>query len=184
MTRHDSARPVRIEVLPATPDEQSILANLLELYAHDFSDFLDLELGPDGRYDYKDLLLYWCEPGRHPFLVRVDGQLAGLALVKSGSPLRGAEAAWDLAEFFVVGRYRRRGIGTAVAHQLWRRFPGLWQVRVMELNVRAHRFWECAILEFVGEAVHPVRIETGGKSWRIFQFESKRAADQKSRETT
>ena len=75
----------RVEVVAATPEQEPILANLLELYVHDFSEFLDLDIGEDGRFGYPSLPLYWSEPGRHPFLIRMDGKLAGLALVKKGS---------------------------------------------------------------------------------------------------
>ena len=34
---------------------------MLELYAHDFSEFIDLKLGADGRFGYKHLYLYWKE---------------------------------------------------------------------------------------------------------------------------
>jgi len=46
----------RIEVIAAGPDQEPILANLLELYIHDFSEFLDIQLGPDGRFGYPHLL--------------------------------------------------------------------------------------------------------------------------------
>src|ERR1035437_763051 len=74
----------QIEVLPATPEQKPVVANLLELYAHDFSDFQDLELGPDGRLGYRDLDLYWSEPGHHPFLIKVDGKLAGVGSSRQG----------------------------------------------------------------------------------------------------
>lgn len=150
------------------------MANLLELYAHDFSEFLELELGADGRFGYKDLPLYWLEPGRHPFLVRSDGKLAGLALVKRGSGASGNATIWDMAEFFVARGYRRRGIGIAAAHAVWRRFPGRWEVRVMESNGAAREFWERAISKFAGEAIQPVRVERRGKRWQVFSFESGR----------
>jgi predicted acetyltransferase len=119
-------RYVKLEVFAAAPDQEPILANLLELYAHDFSEFHNLELGPDGRFGYKHLSLYWREPGRYPLLVKVDGQLAGLVLVKRGEEGSRDENVWDMEEFFVVRGYRRRGIGTGVAHEVWRRFPGRW----------------------------------------------------------
>jgi predicted acetyltransferase len=75
------------------------LANLLELYAHDFSEFHSLGIGADGRFGYKSLPLYWSDPNRYPFLVRVDGKLAGLALVKRGSEITGNPTVWDMAEF-------------------------------------------------------------------------------------
>jgi hypothetical protein len=46
-----------IEVIPARPEQEPILANLLELYAHDFSEFRKLELGCDGRFGYGGLPL-------------------------------------------------------------------------------------------------------------------------------
>ena len=162
-----------IELVPAAPDEQPILANLLELYAHDFSEFHEIELGVDGRFGYRHLPLYWSDPNRRPFLVRVDGKLAGLVLVKKGSELSGDETVWDMAEFFVVRRYRRRGIGTYVAHEVWRQVPGPWEVRVMESNYSAHLFWAHAISSFAGEAVLSGCVEKGGQFWRVFSFESK-----------
>ncbi len=165
-----------IEVIPATQEQQPILANLLELYAHDFSEFHNIDLGPDGRFGYRDLPLYWLQRGRYPFLVRIDGKLAGLILVKRGSEISGEEIVWDIAEFFVVRGYRRRGVGTEIARKVWRRFPGRWEIRVMESNRSAQRFWEHAITGFTGEAIDSVRVEKLGKYWRLFSFESRRVA--------
>jgi predicted acetyltransferase len=165
-----------IEVIPARPEQELILANLLESYAHDFSEFHELELGSDGRFGYGGLPLYWSEPGRHPFLVWVEGKLAGLILVKRGSGVSGDETVWDVAEFFVLRGYRRRGIGTQIAHEVWRRFPGLWEVRVMESNIVARDFWAHAISTLTGQTIQPVRVEKDGQSWTLFSFESKRGA--------
>ena len=68
-------------------EQAPILANLLELYAHDFSELISLEPGPDGRFGYDKLLLYWTEAGRHPLLIAVDGRWASFALVKRGSEI-------------------------------------------------------------------------------------------------
>ncbi|MBV9769890.1 MAG: GNAT family N-acetyltransferase, partial [Bryobacterales bacterium] len=163
---------IHIELIPATHNQEPILANLLELYAHDFSEFHDLELGVDGRFGYKELALYWREPNRHPFLVSVNGKLAGLVLVKRSSETARRKNTWDMAEFFVVRGYRRRGIGTRIAHEVWRRFQGPWQVRVMDSNHSAHQFWSRAISAFVGEPVHPVPVQKDGECWHIFSFES------------
>jgi predicted acetyltransferase len=164
---------MHIEVIAAALDQKSTLANLLELYGHDFSEFLDLEIGPDGRFGYIDLPLYWMEPGRHPFLIRVDGKLAGLVFVKGESADSGTQPLWDMTEFFVVRAYRRRGIGTQVAHEVWRRFPGAWHVRVMESNASALDFWSRAISTFTGEPIQPVSVQKGGKLWHVFSFESR-----------
>jgi predicted acetyltransferase len=172
MTRHRERPSRHIDVIAAGREQAPILANLLELYAHDFSEFHHLELGPDGRFSYKQLPLYWSEPGRHPFLVTMDGKLAGLVLIKRGSEISGNDSVWDMAEFFVLCGYRRSGIGTEMAHEVWRRFPGLWEVRVMASNSPALVFWERAISLFTGEKIHSVRIEKAGECWHLFSFES------------
>ena len=176
MTKRAEKPSAPVEIIPAQPEQESILANLLELYAHDFSEFLDLELGSDGRFGYSCLPLYWSDLGRHPFLVWVEGKLAGLVLVKRGSEVSGNDTVWDLAEFFVLRGYRRRGIGTQIAHDVFRRFPGRWEVRVLESNRPARSFWAHAISVFAKEAIQPVRVEKNGKFWTLFSFESKRAA--------
>jgi predicted acetyltransferase len=165
-----------LEIVPAVKEQESILANLLELYAHDFSEFHSLDIGDDGRFGYDPLPLYWSEPDRHPFLFRIEGKLAGLVLVKRGPAVSGNGAVWDMAEFFVLRGYRRRGMGTEAAHEVWKRFPGRWEVRVMQANVSAQHFWAGAISTFTGEVIHPVHFEKAGVWWTVFSFESKRVA--------
>lgn len=167
---------LHLEVLPALLGELPVLANLLELYAHDFSEFYEVELTADGRFGYKDLALYWSEPDRHPFLLRVDGKLAGFALVRRVLGISIEEAVWDMAEFFVVRGQRRRGIGVRAAHEVWRRFPGRWEVRVMEANQAGHLFWQRAIAAFAGEKINSTCLEKGGVKWYVFSFESKPAS--------
>ena len=159
-----------LEVFPALPEQQPILANLLELYIHDFSEFRKMQVGPDGTFCYPNLPLYWHEPDRHPLLVRMDGGLIGFALVKRGSEISGSGSVWDMAEFFVLRGYRGRGIGTEIAHEIWRLFPGPWEVRVMQPNRSAQRFWQRAITRFKGKVTHSRRVEKAGESWRLFSF--------------
>jgi predicted acetyltransferase len=165
-----------IQLERASCEQSPILANLLELYAHDFSEFQPLDIGPEGRFGYKSLPLYWSESTRHPFLIRFDGKLAGLALVKKGSEISDKREVWDMAEFFVLRGHRRHRIGTLVAQEVWRRFPGLWEVRVMQSNSPAISFWDRAISDFIGESIQPVRIEKDGKCWQVYSFKSERCA--------
>src|ERR1700754_684980 len=141
--------PVNVELIPVLPEQESVLANLLELYAHDFSAFLDLELGADGRFGYAHLPLYWKESSRYPFFIRVNSHLAGFVLLQRGSQISGDQSIWDVTEFFIVRGYRRRGVGLKAAHEVWRQFPGNWEVRVIDRNPKAKLFWARAIAEFL-----------------------------------
>jgi predicted acetyltransferase len=126
---------------PARREDAPILAALFELYAYDLSDTLDLDVGDDGRYPVPPFDVYWTDPRCHAFLIRVEGRLAGFALVTERSRLTGDEHVRDMAEFFVMRRYRRRGVGEQVAVGLFRRFPGAWEVRQRFANVAATAFW-------------------------------------------
>ena len=137
-----------IELIIATLDQKSIVANLLELYAYDFTQYCNFDLGDDGFYGYEHLDLYWIDPKRIPYLIKVDGKWAGLVLIQQGSHLNTDSTPWDIAEFFIMSRYRRQGLGTDVAHQLWNKYQGHWQVRVLEGNPRACLFWHKTIQSF------------------------------------
>ena len=145
---------------------------MIELYAHDFSEISDLRLNSNGRFGYAPLPLYWQESNRYPFLVKVDDTLAGFVLVKKGSEVSGDENVWDVAEFFIVRGYRRHGIGMRVAHEVWSRFPGRWEVRVTERNRAGQAFWRRAVASFMGTKVEASVVEIDSKSWHVFSFDT------------
>lgn len=176
MNTPQTTSPVGIEIIAASHEQEPILANLLELYIYDFSEFMDLKLDPLGRFGYPPLSLYWTEPHRFPFLIAVDGHWAGFVFVHKGSQISGDEHIWDMAEFFILRGYRRLGIGTQVAAEIWKKFSGTWEVRVIDQNQKAAAFWERAIEDFTGTAVDQTSFVKDGKSWQVFSFDSKHAA--------
>ena len=176
MTISRTTSEVDVEIFPAVPEQEPILANMLELYAHDFSEFIDLKLGADGRFGYKHLSLYWEEPNRYPFLIMANGHLAGFALVRRGSEISNDADVWDTAEFFIVRGFRRLGLGMKVSQEIWRKFPGKWEVRVIDRNQKAKNFWARAINEFLGKAIEPIPFDKNGEDWHVFSFESKPAS--------
>jgi len=176
MTISRTTSGVDVEIFPALPEQEPILANMLELYAHDFSEFIDLKLGPDGRFGYKHLPLYWEEPNRYPFLIMANGHLAGFVFVRRGSEISNDADVWDIAEFFIVRGFRRLGLGMKAAQEIWQRFPGKWEVRVIDRNQKAKNFWARAIKEFLGEAIEPIPLDKNGEDWHVFAFESKPAS--------
>jgi predicted acetyltransferase len=127
-----------VEVVAATVEDKPAIEQLLELYAHDFSEMTAADVDDQGRFGYRYADAYWVEPGRHPFLIRVDGRIAGFALVRAGSP-------HDMAEFFVMRKYRRGGVGVIAARAVFAKFAGEWQVRELAANVAAIAFWRRAI---------------------------------------
>src|ERR1700720_4514978 len=100
----------------ATSRDAALLSNLLELYLHDLSEVFPIELGSDGRFGYHRLPLYWSEPERRfSFLIRFEARVVGFVLVTRGSPASDDPDVFDVAEFFVVRRHRRSGVGRRAA---------------------------------------------------------------------
>jgi len=163
----------RVKIVPATKEQQTILANLLELYLYDFTERWPFDIGDNGFYGYEYLPLYWQEPNRFPFLIYVAGKIAGFVLVQQGSPLENEPQIWDIAEFFIMHKYRKQGIGTNVVHKVWQQFKGRWQVRVLQANIIARAFWVQAIEKFTGHEVAFVTIaDKDNYKWDIFKFDS------------
>ncbi|WP_437593354.1 GNAT family N-acetyltransferase [Sorangium sp. So ce1000] len=158
----------------ATPADAVVLSNLLELYIHDLSDvFPAVELGQDGRFGYPKLPLYWSERERRfAFLIRCGGRVAGFVLATRGSPAVDDPDALDVAEFFVLRRYRRSGVGRQAAFLLWNGLPGTWTVRVSEGNRGALAFWRGVVAEFTSGAAAELQRPGQPNAWRVFCFES------------
>ena len=158
----------------ASEADSALLSNLLELYIHDMSEvFPHVQLGPDGRFGYSRLPLYWSEPDRRfAFLIRCDGRIAGFILVTRGSPAVSDPDVLDVAEFFVLRQYRRAGTGREAAFMLWHRLSGAWIVRVLEKNAGALAFWRDTIATFTQGRFNESRLTREPNGWRVFSFES------------
>jgi predicted acetyltransferase len=135
-------------VVAAELSDKEVLQNLFQLYAYDFSEVLPADVDATGRFKVPSLEAYWNEPWRFRFLVWLDAHLAGFALVHQKSHLSGADDVWDMAEFFVLRRHRRTGVGTRAAHILFETHAGAWEVRQRAANIAATAFWRRAIAAY------------------------------------
>ncbi len=169
--------PLEVVLDVAASSDAGLLANLLELYMHDLSEaFPDIELGTDGRFGYDTLPLYWSEPDcRFPFLIRYGTRVAGFVMVTRGSPASDDPGVFDVAEFFVIRRHRRSGVGRRAAFLVWDRLPGRWIVRVSEGNTGAVPFWAGVIAEYTRGAATELERAGSPNAWRVFSFQSPRS---------
>src|SRR5262249_54471616 len=156
--------------------DRTTIRNLLQLYLHDFSEVLPRAPDRDGTFSYRHLDSYWVDEWRTPFLIIADGELAGFALVSTRSVITGAADVTDMAEFFVVRGLRRHGVGRAAARLLFARFPGTWEVRVLEDYAAARAFWTASINDAAQRPPeHSSWINDDGLRFDVFRFEIARA---------
>jgi len=149
-----------------------LLGNLLELYIHDLSAiFVDVQLGPDGRFGYPSLPSYLSgSSDRFAFLIRCEQLVAGFALVTRGSPVAKDPSVLDIAEYFVLRRFRRCGVGRAAAGLLWDRLPGAWTVRAADVNPDAVAFWRRVVATYTNNSASESEHRDGSKNWVVFSF--------------
>ena len=139
---------MKIDIQLVPEGDKPVLCQMLELYLHDFSEYDHADLNEHGYYGYRYLDTYWIEPGRYPFLIKADGKLAGFVLVNKHSYRTPDEDLHSIAEFFVLRKYRRLGIGKQVAVMIFERFPGKWEVNQHPDNLFSIQFWEDVISSY------------------------------------
>ena len=140
---------MNIEIIPVNKTQRSVLRQLTELYLYDFSEFTEDNVNEHGFYDYSFLDLYWLDPKRLPFFIKVDGNFAGFALVSSSFCCYTTNnEAHNIDEFFVMRKYRRMNIGNFAAKYIFDLFKGEWEVKVRHDNKPALTFWKKVINEY------------------------------------
>jgi len=163
---------MHVTLVPTTPLDRVALDNLWQLYVYDFSEQMDLPLGDDGRFEGRAFDAYWVDPWRHAFLVRVDGALAGFALVQERSRLTGTSGVHDMVEFFVARGHRRRGVGRLAAVAAFDRFRGPWEVRQRPTGVAATAFWRRVIGAYTGNDFEDIAWSDGAWEGTVQRFTS------------
>ena len=136
-----------LEVRAATLADRLPISRMLELYQHDLSDVWDQDLDTNGLYGYS-LEKYWTNPACKAFVFLLAGKYAGFALIDDSVSLTENEH-W-MAQFFVVKKYRRQGVGGAAAMSVFDQVRGQWEVGQMRKNFPARAFWRRVVGDYTG----------------------------------
>jgi len=153
---------IRIE--HAAIEQWPLMERLMQLYMYDFSEIEGGDTDEKGRYHYQYLDLYWEDKNRHPFLIYVDDKPAGFVLIRKTSFLHKPVEGHTIAEFFVMRKYRHRGVGTTVASRIFDKFPGRWEVSETKRNTAAREFWRRVIGQYTGGKFEEVMLDND--KWR------------------
>ena len=143
---------MQIELHPTSIDQLPLIANLYQYYAYESSDWEGEEVETDGRFYVHEphLRRYWNEPQWSASLILADGFIAGFLLIER-SELPGLDAL-EFADLFILKKYRRQGIGRALAQQVLGD-GRTWLVRFYPQDLVAAAFWR----QVLAELARPVR---------------------------
>jgi predicted acetyltransferase len=128
-------------------EEKEILKNLLEKYHYEHSQYDDRGVNDLGLFGYDYLDNYWTEKNRFPYFIKVIGKLAGFILVND-YPEAKFESNYTISEFFIMYKYRNKGIGKYVVKYILDKYKGKWQLNFHPKNEISKNFWIKTISEY------------------------------------
>jgi predicted acetyltransferase len=171
---------MRVTLHKAKPSDLAIVKNLVPYYIYDMSEYMGWATKPDGRHDGCDgIEKYWSDPDKHAFILRAGREPAGFVLLMVGGP--GPSIDYSFTDFFVMRKFRKRGVGERIARRLFNRFPGRWQVDYLKHNKPAAIFWRKVIGRFTHGKFKTKSARCGDGPVGIFQFGNGRKFDKLER---
>ncbi len=139
-----------VRLIQIKREERKILENLFFYYIYDMSEYMKWNPDHEGKFSYdpSSFDLYWQQKYHIPYFIYVDAELAGFVLVRRyPSDL----STYDVAQFFVLRKFKGQGVGKKALAQVVKAFPGKWQIRILLENSGALCFWKSAVSNIVGE---------------------------------
>ena len=132
---------MNFELFEVQEKDKDKIFNLMQLYTYELSFYEDetthFELQENGLYRIsKYINLYWLEEERHPYILKCDGKIAGFVLERFNK-----DGMNEIAEFFVLNKYRKHGAGTFMANEMFKKYKGKWEIKTLLSNKQAQEFW-------------------------------------------
>ena len=174
----------KLELIQVKKSEKEILKNLLEKYDYEFSQYDKRDVNILGLYGYDYLDNYWTEDKRWAFFIKVNKNLAGFIMINNYPEVEG-DIDYTMAEFFVMYKYRRLGIGKAAAIKIFDAFPGAWQLKRHPKNIASVKFWNNVVNEYTNGQYnivesHPDAVYDDGTCGDIIFFNNLNEDNKKS----
>lgn len=143
----------QVTLVAAPLDDYPTIQNMGRFYVYDMSEFMGDEPGwqmpENGLYECIDFKKYWQTDEAFPFMIRYKGELAGFVIVdKKGSD---DKIDFNMAQFYIIRKFKGKGLGKFVAHHCFNMFRGTWEVMVMPHNRGAYQFWKKTISSYTND---------------------------------
>lgn len=139
--QQSSQRENAPQILPAGLEYKNTIWNMFQFYCYDTSVYDGYDVEADGNYkmcaDY--FAQYWQLPRWSAYIVKVDGALAGFALIE---PSDAVAEAQELADLFIMRRFRRRGVAQQVVSHFMATRAIPWTITTFDDAPDATAFWQ------------------------------------------
>ncbi len=148
-----------LKVELAKEEQKNISKKYLDEYLIELSNYdNNIKFDDSGLPIYKWFDFYWNDKGRYPFLFYVDSEIAGISFVRELH-----ENVYEIAEFYVVPKFRGNGNALWFAGEIANKFDGEIEFSTRLTNPRAIRFWD----KFAGSFDSVITMDNEWKNWAI-----------------
>ena len=118
---------------------------LQQEYEAEFSAITGYKPNSQGVFDQEFLASTWSKNGYDIYLFEIGGTAIGFAVVNLSSMITHDKDTRDIAEFYIIPKFRNQKLGTKLAQEIFLMYPGKWEVRQLPSLLKARKFWLRAI---------------------------------------
>ncbi len=134
----------QVRLQKVTEADRQTLWNLLQYMLFETSPSGKNVARADGSFEYKYFDDYFTDDDREAYFIKaLDGELMGFVMINKH--LQKVSDGHAIAEFLILPRFRRKGIGREVARRCFEMHPGNWEVGPADGSESAYRFWKNVI---------------------------------------
>lgn len=153
---------MEVSLVRTTPETESVVrfffvAFFLDLSQYDENIILNAHglptwapSGLPGPSTVEDCATFnwWVRGEAERYLILVDGTPGGFLIISTGGDHIPAGVDYELLDFYIAPKYRRRGVGRLAARLALDLHHGNWVVYQLERNMPARAFWQAVIAEY------------------------------------
>lgn len=162
---------MKIELQKIDKNDKGVIENLLQFYLYDYSDTNKKDINKWGTFEYEYLDTYFEDDlNRMLFFIKLNNIIVGFVMINDFSVLDDGKKVKSISEFFVMKKYRRIGIGSATVREIFKKYPGRWEIRVDKNNKVGLKFWRKNIKLFKKENYKEVKVNKNGTDLYVERF--------------
>ena len=144
----------KIELKKIEAKDKSILQNLFQLYMHDITASLPIDVNEHGLFEYNYIDYYFTKENRYAYLIYIEENIAGFVLIDDEFMVLDKEndkPCYDFSEMFILNAYKNKGYGEIIVKRIFNMLKGNWEIRPVPRSEGAKRFWLKAVKNYTND---------------------------------
>lgn len=132
-----------MSVVKVELNQKIILKHLMSLFLHDLSEFNEeQEFNQEsGLFEFDAFEWFFEKEGLTPYFIKHEDDIIGFILLQSSPYTNPERYDYLINSFFILKKYRRKGLGKQAVQDLFQQCPGRYAIGQLSNNIPAIQFW-------------------------------------------